>query len=234
MHSRPALVVFDMAGTTVFDTGEVAHHLTAALRKSGYNCDDRLSNTRMGMAKPNAIKELAELSVAQGQGLPVTAERVDAIHRQFLESINNHYRTHPSVKAIDGADEIFAKLRKQGIRVALDTGFSRPTVDIILGRLGWSVPKTLDAVVTSDEVANGRPAADLLHEAMRRCGINDANNCAHVGDTPSDIGEGKAGLVGWNIVIAGTSHTREQLAPHQPTHLVNSLTEVLKALGVES
>ena len=233
MHQRPELVVFDMAGTTVFDTGDVAHHLTSALRKSGYICDDRLSNTRMGMAKPIAIKELAGLSVAQGQGMPVTVERVDAIHREFLNSINNHYRTHPSVKAIHGADQIFAKLRNHGIRVALDTGFSRPTVDVILARLGWSVPKTVDAVVSSDEVANGRPAADLLHEAMRRCGVKDAIRCAHVGDTPSDIGEGKAAAVGWNIAIAGTSHTREELAPHQPTHLVNSLSEVLEILGVE-
>jgi phosphonatase-like hydrolase len=206
----PLLVVFDMAGTTVHDNSDVARCLSQALRAAGYHCDDALANTRMGMAKP----------------------LVSEIHRDFLHAINEHYRTHPSVRAAEGAEEIFAALRRRGIKVALDTGFARPTVDVILARLGWSVPATLDAVVTSDEVPHGRPAADLFLEAMRRCGVTDSRQCAHVGDTPSDIGEGRAAAAGWNIAIAGPSHTREQLAPLRPTLLVGALTDVPAALGL--
>jgi phosphonatase-like hydrolase len=184
------------------------------------------------MAKPLAIAELAALSLERGVGRAVTPGLVSEIHRDFLHAINEHYRTHPSVRAAEGAAEIFAALRHRGIKVALDTGFSRPTVDVILARLGWSVPATLDAVVTSDEVPHGRPAADLFLEAMRRCGVTDSRQCAHVGDTPSDIGEGRAAAAGWNIAIAGPSHTREQLEPLRPTHLVGALTDVPAALGL--
>ena len=230
--AHPLLVVFDMAGTTVHDNSDVARCLTQALRTAGYYCDDALANTRMGMAKPIAIAELTALSLERGVGRAVTPSLVSEIHRDFLHAINEHYRTHPSVRAAEGAAEIFAALRHRGIKVALDTGFSRPTVDIILARLGWSVPATLDAVVTSDEVPHGRPAADLFLEAMRRCGVTDSRQCAHVGDTPSDIGEGRAAAVGWNIAIAGPSHTREQLDPLRPTHLVSALTAVPAALGL--
>lgn len=229
--AHPLLVVFDMAGTTVHDNSDVARCLTQALRTAGYYCDDVLANTRMGMAKPMAIAELAALSLERGVGCAVTPSLVSEIHRDFLHAINEHYRTHPSVRAAEGAAEIFAALRHRGIKVALDTGFSRPTVDIILARMGWTVPATLDAVVTSDEVPHGRPAADLLHEAMRRCGVTDPRQCAHVGDTPSDIGEGRAAGAGWNIAIAGPSHTREQLSPLCPTHLVGALNDVPSALG---
>jgi phosphoglycolate phosphatase-like HAD superfamily hydrolase len=67
---------------------------------------------------------------------------------------------------------------------------------------------------------------------MRRCGVTDSRQCAHVGDTPSDIGEGRAAAVGWNIAIAGPSHTREQLDPLRPTHLVSALTAVPAVLGL--
>ena len=229
----PQLVVFDMAGTTVHDNQDVARCLTSALRSAGYHCDDALANTRMGMAKPLAIAELAALSLERGVGRPVTPDLVSEIHRDFLRHINEHYRAHPSFRAVEGAAEIFAILRQRGIKVALDTGFSRPTVDVILDRLGWGVPATMDAVVTSDEVPRGRPAADLLQEAMRRCGVTDPRRCAHIGDTPSDIGEGRAAGAGWNIAIAGPSHTREQLAVHRPTHLVAALTEVTTVLGLD-
>lgn len=228
----PALAVFDMAGTTVHDTGEVARCLSASLREWGYSCDEALANTRLGEPKPVAIAQLAELSHQLGQGELVTHARVNAIHSEFLRLINWHYRHSPQIREAEGAAELFASLRKHGAKVALDTGFSRATTDIILARLGWTVPGTVDAVVTSDEVAMGRPGPDLLLEAMRRCHVDKASACAHIGDTPSDIGEGRSAGVRWNIAIYGTSHTRDELAAHHPHHLVGSLAEVADIFGL--
>jgi phosphoglycolate phosphatase-like HAD superfamily hydrolase len=54
-----------------------------------------------------------------------------------------------------------------------------------------------------------------------------------VGDTPSDVGEGLAAGAGWNIAIAGPSHSAEQLAACRPTHIVGALTAVPAALGLD-
>jgi phosphonatase-like hydrolase len=136
------------------------------------------------------------------------------------------YRTDPSVAPMPGAPECFAELRRRGVRVALDTGFSRAIVDVILQRLGWDAPGFLDATVASDEVPRGRPHPDLLFEAMRRTGVATASQVAKVGDTPSDLQEGAA--AGCRLVIGVTNgtHTREQLAAHSPTHLIGSLAEL--------
>ena len=83
---------------------------------------------------------------------------MDLIHRDFLASMVHHYATSATVEPMPHALEVFATLRDGGIRVALDTGFSRPILNSILRRLGWDSPKILDATVASDEVARGRPA----------------------------------------------------------------------------
>lgn len=228
----PALVVFDLAGTTVHDTGEVAHCLSSAITGWGYACDVSLANTRMGEKKPVAIAQLCELSYQLGQGELVTAERVRVIHEEFLRLMNHHYLSSEMVREVTGAAKLFSALRSRGAKVALDTGFSRDTVDILMRRLGWTIPETIDAVVTSDEVQTGRPGPDLFLEAMRRCHIDDVTQCAHVGDTPSDIGEGHSAGVRWNIAIYGTSHTQAELAKHAPHHLVGSLAEVAAVFGL--
>jgi phosphonatase-like hydrolase len=125
-----------------------------------------------------------------------------------------------------GAAECFGRLKAAGIRIALDTGFSRDIVDTILARLGWDLPGVLDATVASDEVARGRPHPDLLLEAMRRTGVAAARCVAKVGDTPSDLQEGTTAGCGLVVGVTNGTHTRAQLASHPHTHLIASLADL--------
>jgi phosphonatase-like hydrolase len=127
------------------------------------------------------------------------------------------------------AVELFQQLRKAGVKVALDTGFSRPIVDAILARLGWD-ERLLDATVASDEVTRGRPHADLALRAMKLTGVQDAQRVAKVGDTPSDLLEGTSAGCRWVIGVTNGTHTRDQLASFPHTNLVNGLREVTALL----
>lgn len=218
---RPELVVFDMAGTTVYDGDAVHRSLSEALFAADVRVTRDEINEVMGIAKPVAIRSLMERKRAD-----VTEEAVERIHADFLDRMLRYYRTDQAVRAIEGAEQTFSWLHGQGIKVALDTGFSRPIADAILERLGWKDGELLDAVVTSDEVQNGRPAPDLLFEAMRRTGISKARRTAKVGDTPSDLQEGQAAGCGWVIGVTEGSHTREQLAAHAHTHLIGTVAEL--------
>jgi phosphonatase-like hydrolase len=144
-----------------------------------------------------------------------------------------YYATDPAISEMPGAESLFLDLRRRGIRVALDTGFSQDIVEALMGRLGWEVVRTLDAIVCSDEVANGRPSPDLVFEAMRRVGVNDVRRVAKVGDTPSDLEEGAAAGCGWVIGITHGTHSREQLRRHPHTHIVESLNEVGEVLRLD-
>ena len=215
------LVVFDMAGTTVRDGGAVRESFRAALLAAAVDVSPAAVRKVMGQAKPVAIRRLLD----QARGRASDAE-VAAVHADFVRRMQRYYAADPSVAEVPGAAETFARLRAAGVRVALNTGFSRPIVEPLLVRLGWSVPATVDAVVTSDEVARGRPAPDMLRLLMERFGIRDSTRVAKVGDTVVDLEEGHAAGCGLVIGVLTGACTREELAPVPHTHLVASIVDV--------
>lgn len=221
---RTDLVVLDMAGTTVQDDDAVNRCLCAALAETGVGVTRDEVNEVMGMPKPVAISLLLERRKYSGK--PAPAREVDSIHGDFLRRMISFYRTDPAVREIDGASEVLRQLRRAGIKLALDTGFSRDIVDAILQRLGWAGKELLHATVASDEVPRGRPHPDLVFRAMELTGVTDARRVAKVGDTPSDLLEGRAAGCGLVIGVTSGSHTREQLAPHPHTHLIDNLREL--------
>src|SRR5262249_44840152 len=123
----------------------------------------------------------------------------------------NYYTTDPEVREIPGATATFAALRGAGIKVALNTGFSRPTANVLLTRLRWSAPAVIDGDVTSDEVKRGRPHPDMIHRLMGRLGVSDARKVAKVGDTRADLEEGTNAGCGLVVGVTSGSYSREQL-----------------------
>lgn len=218
------LVVFDMAGTTIRDDDAVNRCLREALAVNGVEVTPEQVNAVMGLPKPVAIASL--LSARRAITVSADHATVRRLHGEFLRRMIEFYEHDPTVGPMPGARECFETLRRRGAKLALDTGFSREIVDVILRRLGWDAPDLLDATVASDEVSRGRPHPDLIFEAMRRTGVADPANVAKVGDTPSDLQEGIAAGCGWVIGVTNGTHTREQLLPHAPTHLIRSLAEL--------
>ena len=221
------LVIFDMAGTTVNDEDGVNRSVRAALEHVGISVTRDAVNQVMGIPKPIALTKLIEDSPK-----PELIAQLDAIHDDFVRRMIRFYQSDPSVHEIAGAGETFRKLRAAGIKVALDTGFTRNIVDVLLERLGWKGGGVLDATVTSDEVPRGRPHPDMIQKLMRDLGVSDASRVAKVGDTPSDLEEGQAAGCGMVIGVTQGSHTAEQLKPHKHTHLVGTVVEVPALLGL--
>src|ERR1019366_3745654 len=157
------LVVFDVAGTTVHHGGGAVQRARRdAIAAAGLVLRDGAMDGVPGMAKPQAIRLLLE-----GHGRDELLPRVDAIHEDFVARMRRHYREDPSVAPIAGAANVFVTLRAAGVRVALDTGFSREILDEILKRLAWTGANApLDATISSDEVPRGRPYPDMI-DALR-------------------------------------------------------------------
>lgn len=212
------LAVFDIAGTTVRDDDVVLGALMGAFARHGVAADEQEVNALMGYPKPVVIaRVIARTDDGSAPGIAA------AVHGTFLDAIQDAYRSGP-VLEIPGAADAFARLRAGGIAVALDTGFDRATLDLILDRLGWRT--LVDTTVASDEVTRGRPYPYLIFHAMERCGIAAVTEVAKFGDTPSDVLEGQAaGCAIVGAVLSGT-HRREQLAPLAPTHVLDSVADV--------
>lgn len=221
------LVVFDMAGTTVHDADAVHACLLGALSAQGFDVGRKRVNEVMGLAKPVALRTIMEQSL----GRAVEPERVDAAYQDFLRKMIAFYRNDPSVREIRPATEVFRELKRNGIRVALDTGFARAIVDAILDRLGWR-GGLLDATVASDEVERGRPHPDLILRAMALTGVSDPRRVAKVGDTPADLAEGRAAGCGLVVGVTEGSHRPEELEPFPHTHLIPSVAALPSLLGL--
>jgi phosphonatase-like hydrolase len=218
------LIVLDMGGTTVHDGDAVNTCLRDALKCERVYVSRDEVNEVMGMPKPVAIRILVESK--RKDEVPAPQALIDVLYREFFERMLRHYRTDSAVRPMPYADELFRELRAKAVKVALDTGFSRPVADAILDRLGWTVGPLLDATVTSDEVARGRPFPDLIERAMELTGVTDPKAVAKVGDTPSDLQEGTAAGCGLVIGVTNGSHRHDQLAHWQHTHLISSLREL--------
>lgn len=216
------LVIFDMAGTTVYDPDFVGQAVVDALAEDGIAITVRDINPYMGIPKRVAIQKTLEDVGHEAAG---DDGRLDRLFALFEAHMLRFYRTSDEVRPIEGAVETFEWLREKGIKVALDTGFSRAIVDVILGRLGWG-EGVLDATVASDEVERGRPYPDLVFEAMARTGVQDVSRVMKVGDTPSDLGEGTSAGCGWVIGVTEGTHTREELEGHPHTHLIGSVADL--------
>ena len=227
--SQILLAVFDMAGTTIHDENSVAKAFQSALNHHGYSSVTlQEANEKMGYSKPQAIRELLEIH--EPDPAKITESLIEEIHSAFVSGMLDFYATDPSIRPVADAEEVFAALQKMGVKVALDTGFSRDITDIILDRVGWADGKLVNATAASDEVPQGRPFPFMIQKIMRELQIEDPKSVVKIGDTEVDVHEGHNSGCLMSIGITSGVFTEEELIPHQPTHLAASLTEVLEII----
>jgi phosphonatase-like hydrolase len=224
--TQTKMVVFDMAGTTVEDEDNVHQSLMNAMEAKGYKINREDANRVMGYPKPVAIDTLLKENFKLGDKERTVL--VEKIHQHFLLDMLHHYRYNPEVKAKPNVEFVFDALRKRGIKVVIDTGFSRDIADAIFDRLKWQTNKLIDYSVTSDEVKHGRPYPDMILKAMAEFKITDPSKVTKVGDTPSDLMEGMNAKCGNVIGITWGAYKREELEMEKYTHLVDDLVEILK------
>jgi phosphonatase-like hydrolase len=219
------LVVFDLAGTTVKDNRDVHRVLQAAMHKHDIEITLEDANDVMGIPKPVAIEELID---KRYWGKRVVSEDwIESIHQDFILEMIHFYETDASVGEKEGVSETFKKLKEKGIKIAVDTGFDRGITNALLSRLGWLKNNLVDCSVTSDEVANGRPYPDMIYEAMRRTAISNSLHVVKVGDTVSDILEGRAAGCGLVIGVTSGAFSGDVLQHKNPHHLIEQIPELL-------
>ncbi len=63
----------------------------------------------------------------------------------------------------------------------------------------------------------------MIHTLMQRLLIADVKNVAKVGDTESDMEEGRNAGCGLVVAITTGTSAPDQLLPYHPDHLIHSL-----------
>ncbi len=131
-------------------------------------------------------------------------------------------------KALEGAKELLAELKKNRIKAGIGTGSIRTKSELTLDQSG--IRDFINVMVTSEDVSEPKPAPDTFLEAARRLNVS-LSECVVVGDSHNDRLGAKA--AGMKFVFR--THTYEkQIDNMHPDLVVPSLRDLkvdaLKAL----
>jgi phosphatidylinositol alpha-mannosyltransferase len=108
------------------------------------------------------------------------------------------------VKATPGAAELIARIRRRGWRVGLASASKESWVNATLSALG--LQDAFDVVVSSDDVALGKPAPDLFLLAAQRLHV-PPRTCIVIEDSPNGLLAAKrAGMLAVALRTTSTMH----------------------------
>ena len=219
MDENLDLVVFDMAGTTILDTGQVPEAFQKVLGDHGITVTAEDLRSVRGASKRWATRRFVERQFPGAEA--EIAGRTERIFQAFREYLSGRYKQE-GVQLIPGTLETFCWLKSRKVKIALNTGFDRTLTDLLLQAVAFA-PGLVSAVICGDDVPQGRPAPYLIFRAMEAAGVQSVHRVANMGDTVLDLQAGWNAAVRWNIGVLSGAHTKEQLekAPH--THLIPSV-----------
>lgn len=197
------LVVFDWAGTTTdFGSQAPTQIFDRTFRQFGLEFSHAEINAPMGMEKKAHIRTM--LATPEGArrwiavyDRPWNEDDVEQIYQKFEENLRRVVAEYSHV--ISGVAETVAELRRRGLGIGSTTGYTSDIMQLVqpVAAAEGYVP---DCVITPDVTGYSRPTPFMLYECMRRAGVYPASCVVKVGDTVTDIQEGKnAGA--WSVGI---------------------------------
>lgn len=214
------LAALDMAGTTVADDGIVLDAFDAAsaavgLPDSGPEHDRarRYVVDTMGQSKIVVFRHLLD-------GDEDRAQQANAAFEKAYDAAVSD----GGVRPIDGAEDAIEALRTAGVKVALTTGFSAATQNLLLDALGWQ--GIADIAIAPSARLRGRPYPDMILSAVIDLAIDDVRSVVAVGDTGNDILSGVRAGAG---IVAGTltgAHDEDTLRAAGADVIVESITRI--------
>ncbi|MFI6982290.1 phosphonatase-like hydrolase [Embleya sp. NPDC050154] len=214
------LAVLDMAGTTVADDGLVVEAFTRAIGAAGVEVGSADFEHKLGYV--HATMGESKITVFRAL-LDGDEERAQAANLAF-EAAYADLVAAGRCAPIEGAEAAVRALRADGVKVALTTGFGRPTQDAILASLGWT--DLADLTLCPADAGRGRPYPDLVLTAVLRLGVEDLREVAVVGDTAFDV---LTGLRSGASIAAGVltgAHDRAALEAAGATHVLGSIRDL--------
>ena len=233
-------VFLDWAGTVV-DHGSVApvKAIEDIFAEFGVAVARPLVRRYMGLAKKDHIRRLLEEPEVVAQWLaihPAHPEEsdVELLYRKFEPPMMELLAGYAEV--ISGAVEMAEALRARGIKIAGTTGYTRPMLEQ-LQKLAAKQGYWTDASLTPEDVGAGRPFPWMCFRLAIDLRIYPLYSCVKVGDTESDILEGRnAGM--WTIGLTRSGNsvglTEEQwgrLDGSEQARLIANADEELRLAG---
>lgn len=202
-------IIFDWAGTTI-DFGCMApvEAFLRAFKKHGI--EPTLDEIRepMGMLKIDHIRTIFQMERISNiwEGVHSREWSEDDVVQVYKESEKILFENlHSFVDIKPHVLEVMEVLKEKGIKIGSTTGYTKEMMEIVLpiAKEGGYYPDSL--VTPTDVQGYGRPYPYMVFKNMENLGIASVDKVLKIGDTVSDIKEGKAAGVKTAGIIIGSS-----------------------------
>jgi pyrophosphatase PpaX len=210
---RYPTVLFDLDGTLV-DSGAI---ILASFKHAA----------RTVLARDVEEEQIGAL--VGGSNLYDQMRTLDPAHVDELVRVyREHNRPlHDKLEAFDGVEALMETLSRQGRKLGIVTAKGRQTVDLAFAVL--PLEQYFAVVVTADMTERHKPDPEPVLKALELLG-SEPETAAFVGDSPYDVGAGKAAGVFTVGVSWGKIHPDERLREAGADVVVHSPAELLDVL----
>ena len=183
-------MIFDLDGVIV-DSEQVWDEVREELaRERGGHWHERAQADMMGMSSPEWSRYMHDVI-----GLPETPEEIN--HEVVCRMLA---RYEDELPLIDGAADAVERLAAS-FRLGLASSSNRRVIERVLATSG--LDRHFDVVVSSEEVAHGKPAPDVFLEAADLLGV-PAKSCAAIEDSANGIRAANA--AGMRVLAIPNAH----------------------------
>ena len=219
-------VIFDLDGTLIDSTEVYLRILNVAFGRLNLPL----------FSREDILDLLIEGNFDWDRLLPVDLkDRKEEIIQKSMKIIRDIYPQmfREEVELIPGAADILRRISMEGMKIGLVTSTDAKSLAPKLYPLQASgIVDLLQVIITTDEVANRKPAAEPLIECGKRLSV-DMERIVYVGDSRVDIRAGKAAGTMTIGVLTGVDDY-ESLKAEEPDTILESvvgLRDILPGLG---
>ena len=211
------LLVCDMAGTTINEGGVVYKTLVNTIKNFSIPIEDHEIKNWYGVNKTEVLKHFLNRDGKDDTLLPEMLQ-------SFKEGLRTNYFEDKNIKLIDNElPTHFNNLRQNGIKIALNSGFSVDIQEALVDNL--NMREFIDGYISSESVPHGRPEPYMINELMKRFNITNPKEVIKVGDSINDILEGKNANCYKSIGVLSGAESGENLKKAGADVILNSVMD---------
>jgi phosphonoacetaldehyde hydrolase len=233
-------VFLDWAGTAV-DHGSIApvKALEDVFHEYGITPPRSLVRRHMGLAKKDHIRKLLEEPEVKEQWTalhhaPPQEHDVELLYAEFAPQMMEVLAGYATV--ISGVVDAVEAMRARGMKIAGTTGYTRSMLDR-LETLAAAQGYRTDRSLAPEDAGGGRPFPWMCYRLAMDLRIYPLFACVKIGDTESDIAEGRnAGM--WTIGVTRSGNAVglseddwSKLAPGEQKKLLGCAEHELRSAG---
>jgi len=208
-EARAEAVIWDMDGV-IADTAP--YHLRAwqkAFRKKGVDYTREDFQHSFGQRNDNIIRNALGEQTPESE-IETIAREKEAIFRKLAKQ---------NIKPLPGAIELIKSLKKHGVKMAIASSAPIENIRLILQSLG--IANCFHAIVSGQDVTEGKPSPQVFRLAAKRLGVKP-ENCVVIEDAVAGVMAAKR--AGMRCIAVTNTHPGNSLA--EADLIVDTLEEV--------